>query len=63
MNAYEKLIAALQIFNKYGHSKFLSAEHDEIFAGPEPSDVSAEDIAELEKLGWRAGESGFSSFV
>lgn len=65
MNPYENFIAALTIFNKYEHSKFLSAEHDEIFAGPPFAAVSAEDLAELERLGWRQDDYGesFSKFV
>lgn len=52
MNEYEKLRKALDIFAKYEHRPWLSAEHDELFAGPDPSVVSAEDIEALDQLGW-----------
>ena len=65
MNSYEKLIKALEIFNKYDHpGKYVSAEHDELFAGPEASVVSPEDLATLDELGWRPSEyGGFQSFT
>ena len=63
MNQYERIIAALTIFNKYDHSKELYAEHDEIYAGPLSSDVTEEDIAILKTLDWYPHEDGFMSFV
>lgn len=53
---YEEFSKALSIFDKYDHFKSVSAEHDEIYAGPSPSKVSPEDISELDKLGWHPVE-------
>jgi len=57
VNEYEKLIEALTIFNKYDHDdKSVAAEHDVVYAGPNPVDVSAEDTARLEELRWHPCE-------
>ena len=64
----ENLIKALQIFLKYGNPSYpTQCEHDiMLICGIEPSDVSEEDKAELEKLGFHVGsefgEEGFQSF-
>lgn len=65
MNEYEKFIAAFKIFAKYPHTGGISAEHDIVYAGPSPEDVSQEDIDALDELGWHIDEwaSGFSKFV
>jgi hypothetical protein len=61
---YEELIRALQIFKEYDSDEFMSAEHDIVYAGPDPADVSPEHLAELEELGWHRGEeSSFYHFV
>lgn len=62
----EQLIQALQIFLKYGNPKYPThCEHDELrICGIEPSDVSVEDIARLNELGFfiEEGEGCFMSF-
>jgi len=63
---YDDFIEAFTIFNKY-ELKYqeIAAEHDEIFAGPSPEIVSAEDLKRLKELGWTpdAYDGGFSSFT
>lgn len=49
---------AFTIFAKYSKDEngfdHVAGEHDEIFAGPNPEIVSAEDKARLSALGWSA---------
>jgi len=50
-----KLIEALKIFLKYGNLEYPTAcEHDTLYVNVSPGEVDAEDIAELEKLGFFA---------
>lgn len=65
MNDYEKMIAALKIFNKYKDSEaYIGAEHDEITVGLEPEETSEEDAAMLDELGWFAsGGTGWMMFT
>lgn len=59
------LIKALQIFLKYGDPAYpTSCAHDELFiCGIDPADVSDEDHAALDKLGFHTNDfDGFSSF-
>lgn len=62
------LIAALQIFLKYGDPEWPThCEHDVLtICGIEPADVSDEDKEELDKLGFfvsdEYGEECFQSF-
>ena len=60
------LIKALQIFLKYGNPDYPThCEHDIMYiSGIEPEEVSAEDIKELDKLGFFIEEEfgGFASF-
>lgn len=58
---YDELQAALAIFKTYGGSQWLSAEHDEIHAGPSPKDVSEEHILQLDALGWHP-DGSYDSF-
>lgn len=63
----EDLIKALQIFLKYGNPRCpFHCEHDTLYVcGVEPEDVSKEDAAELERLGFFVGEGvddGWMSF-
>lgn len=68
MEGLDGLIAALQIFRKYGNPPCPThCEHDVMYIiGIEPDDVSKEDKVELEKLGFNegseSGENGFYSF-
>lgn len=53
MSDYADMARAMQIFASYnGQREDISAEHDEIFAGPDPAAVSAEHLDELEGLNW-----------
>ncbi len=67
MNVYQEMARAMEIFASYPVNRGgnVSAAHDEIWAGPDPTVVSAEHLAELEQLGWRASESHetFHKFV
>jgi hypothetical protein len=53
------LIKALQIFLKYGdpHNP-TNCSHDELYVAIEPDDVSDEDKAALDKLGFFPGPNG-----
>lgn len=60
-----QLIQALQIFLKYGDKKYPThCEHDEMIVDIDPADVSEEDKAKLEDLGFIANdaESYFYSY-
>jgi hypothetical protein len=63
----ESWIEAFQIFAKYvPEDEYfeVAAEHDEIYAGPNPEKVTPEDKARLEELGWHDFEDGcFKKFV
>ena len=64
MNIYEEFSEAFTIFAKYDTDGYICAEHDEIFAGPNPEIVSEEDKKKLEELGWRPNDvDTFSKFV
>jgi hypothetical protein len=67
MTNYEEIIQALTIFRKYfveGQYESIAAEHDEIYAGPNPEIVSEEDKAILKELGWNDyGTGSFHRFV
>lgn len=62
MNDLKRLLAGLEIFNKYGDSD-VSAQHDIIYAGRETT--NQEDSAKLKELGWHKEEEfecwGFST--
>lgn len=63
--AYDRVIGGLEILKSYGEdAHYVVAEHDEIFAGPDPSKVSEVHLKELEALGWTPSYAGnFSTFV
>lgn len=66
MNPYEAMIRAFEIFMEAGDvGEGITAEHDVITAGPPAELASAEQLAELERLGWYPDESGegFYHFV
>ncbi len=54
----EDLIKALQIFLKYGNPKYPThCEHDKLtISDIDPADVSDEDKAELDRLGFIVGD-------
>lgn len=54
----DKIIAGLLILKKYGED--FAAEHDIIYAGGDPADVTPEDAAVLDELGWFHDESADS---
>lgn len=64
----DDLIKALQIFRKYGNPSYPThCEHDVMYiVGIDPEEVSANDIKELNDLGFHigndTGESLFQSF-
>jgi len=52
-------IESFQIFEKYGCPEgLIAAEHDEVYAGPDPELIAPEDRARLEELGWEAWDTG-----
>jgi len=54
----DKLIAALQIFLKYGNPKYPThCEHDVLYISIDPELVSEEDKKELDELGFFHSES------
>lgn len=54
MNPWQKFARAFTIFAFYEYDgTCVVSEHDEIFAGPNPSAVSQADSEELIDLGWR----------
>lgn len=64
MNPYEAMIRAFEIFMEAGDvGEGITAEHDVIYAGPSADQVSAQQIAELERLGWHPYLDGFYHFV
>jgi hypothetical protein len=57
MSAYDKITRAFAVFAKYDHTPGVAAEHDLIYAGPDPDEMSPDDVATVEALGWhREGE-------
>ena len=54
-NICEEYAEAFTIFSKYLNSD-VTAEHDKIWAGPRPSEVSEEDKSRLTELRWYADE-------
>lgn len=48
---------AFAVFARY-ECRGISCEHDEIWAGPEAEEVTAEDRLRLEELGWTPSEAG-----
>lgn len=58
-NTYAGWAEAFKIFERYSDGcAQVCAEHDEIFAGPDPGDVSDADRAKLAALGWLPGDHG-----
>lgn len=56
----EDLIKALQIFVKYGNPHNpTNCDHDVLYVDINPSLVSADDIGELNKLGFCDGGDGY----
>lgn len=48
----------LTIFARYEEGDdYLTPSHDVIHAGPDPSVISAEDLARLEELGWNRDDN------
>lgn len=58
---YERIKAGFEIFDKYEGYQEVAAEHDRIFAGPDPEIVSDEDKETLEEIGWHVDE--YDSFA
>ena len=59
----EKLIKAFTIFKKYSDSEYPTCcEHDILYVNVDPNDVSKEDVAELEELGFTADFEDLHNF-
>lgn len=59
----EDLITALTIFLKYGNPYSpTNCNHDELWVDVDPEIVSADDIKELEELGFIPDDEGFISY-
>lgn len=62
----DDLIAALTIFRKYGNPAFPThCEHDTLYVLIAPALVSADDLAELDRLGFHPSDDDdgvFTSF-
>ena len=59
----DDLIAALQIFRKYGNPPYPThCEHDVMLVTINPADVSEEDIAKLDELGFFPSDDGETFF-
>ena len=59
----DKLIEALQIFQKYSNPRYPThCEHDMLYVCIEPKIVSQEDIDKLKKLGFYDDKDYFYSF-
>jgi hypothetical protein len=56
MTTAEQWARAFTIFSQYTPSGDVSAEHDEVHAGPDPEVVSDADKAELASLHWHVSE-------
>jgi hypothetical protein len=65
MDNYKSITQGLAIFSRYEEDPgYFMAEHEEIWAGPNPSVVSTEDIALLDELGWQPWDTGnFHKYV
>lgn len=65
---HKEWIESINIFASYADggtdSSFeISAEHDELYAGPDPETVSEEDKKRLDELGWFESDGCFQRFV
>lgn len=63
MSPYEELIEAFKIFGKYEHRQQISTEHDVIYAGPHPTEVTASDMIRLSELDWIPADVCFQRFT
>jgi hypothetical protein len=63
MSTIERVIAGLTILMKYDRN--IAVEHDVIYAGGDPNEVSSEDAAVLEALKWHIDRScdSYAKFV
>lgn len=54
-DSYTSFVIAFSVFAAYTKGRdHVAAEHDELFAGPDPAVVSDADLIKLEKHGWTA---------
>jgi len=58
-NEWAEWAEAFRIFSKYPHTgeasdSLVSAQRDEVFAGPDPSIVDEVDRQRLQELGWHS---------
>jgi hypothetical protein len=62
MSEYDRMIATIEIFKRYPEGSNMVADYDgTIYWGPDPREVTEEDIATLKALGWKP-ESRFRAF-
>lgn len=54
---------SFKIFEKYGDSSIHQASHNQIWAGPPVAEVSAEDIAYLQSVGWKPDGDCFTKTI
>ncbi len=57
---YAEWAEAFTIFSKYDTEAYghTASEHDEFYAGPDPDNVSKEDVDRLKRLGWTKYDGG-----
>ena len=61
---WANLIRAVELLSKHQTGPFpFHCEHDELFVMSDPSAYAPEELAELEELGFHAGEEHFTSFL
>lgn len=58
MSNYSDWSRAFQIFDKYESDQEVEADYGVVYAGPDSDDVAADDLIELENLGWRPSRYG-----
>lgn len=58
LSDYDKIAQAFEIFRNFSNHKdhSVSAQHDVIYAGPDPVDVPDEYKEKLAALGWHPSE-------
>ena len=61
-DSFKKVVEGLNILVKYPNSS-ISAEHDQIWAGPFENEVKPEDKEKLEELGWSIKDDCYRTFV
>jgi hypothetical protein len=65
MATIRSVLRGLELLAKYEPEASVDAQHDELFSGgPPPDEMSPDDVAELDSLGWLHDEDdGWSRFT